>query len=132
VAEPDDIENPMQMDRILETIGAEVVKWPYKTDCCGGSLSLTRTDLVMKLSQKLLDMAELVDADAMVTMCPMCQANLDTRQEDISNATGKRYSMPIVYVTELIGMALGNGNARSWLDKHIVAPHETLRKRGAL
>lgn len=132
VAMPDDIENPKQMDHVLEAIGAEVVKWPYKTDCCGGSLSLTRTDLVMKLSKKLLDMALLVDADAMVTMCPMCQANLDTRQEDISKAEGKQYNMPIIYVTELMGIALGDGSSRSWLDKHIVPPHQALKKRGAL
>ena len=91
VVEPEDPENPMQMDHILEAMGAEVLSWPYKTDCCGGSLALTRTDLVLKLSRKLLDMAMLVEADAMVTMCPMCQANLDTRQADISKETGKVY-----------------------------------------
>ncbi len=132
VVEPDDCENPMQMDHILEATGAEVVKWPYKTDCCGGSLSLTRTDLVMKLSQKLLDMALMVEADAMVTMCPMCQANLDTRQEDISKSTGKNYNVPILYVTELIGIATGATSAKSWLDKHIVSPNETLRKRSVI
>ena len=57
VVEPADPENPMQMDHILEALGAEVLSWPYKTDCCGGSLALTRTDLVLKLSRKLLDMA---------------------------------------------------------------------------
>ncbi len=81
----------MQMDHVLEAMGAEVLNWPYKTDCCGGSLALTRTDLVLKLSRKLLDMAQLVEADVMVTMCPMCQANLDTRQADISKETGHVY-----------------------------------------
>ena len=68
--EPVDPENPMQMDHILEALGAEVLSWPYKTDCCGGSLALTRTDLVLKLSRKLLDMALTVEADAMVTLVP--------------------------------------------------------------
>ena len=64
VVEPEDPENPVQMDHLLEIMGAEVLNWPYKTDCCGGSLALTRTDLVLKLSGKLLDMAVLVEADS--------------------------------------------------------------------
>ncbi len=106
VVEPEDPENPMQMDHILEAMGAEVLSWPYKTDCCGGSLALTRTDLVLKLSRKLLDMAATVEADVMVTMCPMCQANLDTRQADISRETGVVYHIPVMYLTELMGVAL--------------------------
>jgi heterodisulfide reductase subunit B len=132
IVEPDDPENPMQMDHILETLGAEVVQWPYKTDCCGGSLSLTRTDLVLKLSRKLLDMAILVEADAMVTMCPMCQANLDTRQEDISRESGKLYHMPILYVTELMGLAMDEPGVKSWLRKHIVSAEKMLQMKGLL
>jgi heterodisulfide reductase subunit B2 len=132
VVEPDDPENPMQMDRILEALGAEVLSWPYKTDCCGGSLTLTRTDLVLKLSRKLIDMALLVEADAMVTFCPMCQANLDTRQAEISEQTGQLYRMPILYLTELMGLALGHPGVGSWLGKHLVPAEQTLRSRGLL
>ena len=132
VVQPDDPENPMQMDRILEATGATVLSWPYKTDCCGGSLALTITDMVLKLSRKILDMALLVEADAIVTMCPMCQANLDTRQADISKATGKNYSIPILYVTELIGMALNSGEARAWLGKHLVPADTMLAAKGLL
>ena len=98
----------------------------------GGSLALTRTDLVLKLSRKLLDMAKMVEADAMVTMCPMCQANLDTRQADISNESGQHYEVPILYVTELIGVALGNSHAKSWFAKHMVSPVNMLESRGLL
>ncbi len=132
VVEPADPENPAEMDRILEAIGAEVLQWPYKTDCCGGSLSLTRTDQVMRLSQKLLDMARYVGADAMVTLCPMCQANLDTRQADISKKTGRVYHTPILYVTELIGIALGVPDARTWFGKHIVSAEQSLSQKGLL
>lgn len=121
IIEPDDPENPIQMDLILEALGAEAVKWPYKTDCCGGSLSLTRTDMVMKLSRKLLDMVIMVDADAIVTMCPMCQANLDTRQGDISKASGRLYHVPILYLTELIGLSMEHPMSKEWLSKHIVS-----------
>lgn len=132
ILEPDDPENPKQMDDVLELLGAEVIQWPYKTDCCGGSLALTRTDLVLKLSRKLLDMAKMVEADALVTMCPMCQANLDTRQADISNESGQLYELPILYLTELIGISLGSSHARSWFAKHMVSPVSALEQRGLI
>jgi heterodisulfide reductase subunit B2 len=132
VVEPEDPENPMQLDHILELLGADVLSWPYKTDCCGGSLALTRTDLVLKLSGKLLDMAIMVDADAIVTLCPMCQANLDTRQADLSKETGKIYEMPILYLTELMGVAFGNPKAKTWFTKHMVSPEGVLSAKGLL
>ncbi len=132
VVEPENSENPMQMDRILEAIGAEIVSWPFKTDCCGGSMALTRTDLVLKLSGKILDMAGLVEADAIVTMCPMCQANLDTRQADLTRETGKVYQMPILYVTELVGAAFGNPNVRHWMGKHMVSGENVLTRKGLI
>lgn len=132
IVEPDDPENPMQMDRILEAIGADVVNWPYKTDCCGGSLALTRTDLVLKLSRKIIDMAEEVEADAIVTFCPMCQANLDTRQDDISRETGRLYTMPVLYLTEVMGIALGNPRVPTWFGKHMISPAKALGSKGLI
>jgi heterodisulfide reductase subunit B len=130
VVEPENSENPTQMDDILSALGAEVLSWPYKTDCCGGSLALTKTEMVVKLSRKLIDMALTVGADAMVTMCPMCQANLDTRQADISKVAGKAYQMPIIYLTELIGVAFNDPKTKSWFERHIVSPVPALAKRG--
>jgi len=132
VVEPEDPENPVQMDQILAALGADVVQWPYKTDCCGGSLALTRTDLVMKLSGKLLDMAMTLKADAIVTFCPMCQANLDTRQADISKATRKVYQVPILFLTEVMGIAMGSPKVRSWLTRHLVAPERVLGAKGLI
>ena len=130
VVEPENSENPTQMDDILSALGAEVLSWPYKTDCCGGSLALTKTEMVVKLSRKLIDMALTVGADVMVTMCPMCHANLDTRQADISKAAGKVYQMPIIYLTELIGVAFNDPKTKSWFERHIVSPVPTLAKHG--
>jgi heterodisulfide reductase subunit B len=130
VVEPENSENPTQMDDILTALGAEVLSWPYKTDCCGGSLALTKTEMVVKLSRKLIDMALTVGADVMVTMCPMCQANLDTRQADISKASGKVYHMPVMYLTELIGVAFNDPKTKSWFERHIVSPVPALAKRG--
>lgn len=132
VVEAEDPENPREMDDVLEILGAEVLNWPYKTDCCGGSLAVTRTDLVVKLSRKLLDMAKQVGADALVTMCPMCQANLDTRQVDISKAAGRVYHIPVLYLSEVIGLALNDSRAASWFDKHIVSPKAMLSSKGLM
>ena len=126
VVEPANAENPVQMDNVLEDMGAQVVSWPCKTDCCGGSLALTRKDLVLKLTGKLLDMALLVEADVIVTFCPMCQANLDTRQGDISRETGKLYGIPVLFLTELMGVALGTPGTRAWFTKHMVSPERVL------
>lgn len=132
VVAPEDPENPRQMDDVLEAVGAEVLNWPYKTDCCGGSLAVTRTDLVIKLSKKLIDMAIAVGADAMVTLCPMCQANLDTRQADMSKLSGKNYQMPVLYLTELIGVALNDSQATRWFEKHMVSPKNMLASKGLI
>lgn len=130
VVEPEDAENPTQMDRVLRDLGAEVLSWPCKTDCCGGSLALTRTDLVLKLSGRLLDMALLVEADAIVTFCPMCQANLDTRQAEIAQRTGKLYHIPVLFLTELMGVSLRDPHVGNWFDKHLISPGGVLSMRG--
>ncbi len=132
IVEPEHSENPIQMDKILEALGAEVLSWPYKTDCCGGSLALTMTDMVVKLSGKLLDMARDLDADALVTMCPMCQANLDTRQADISKAVGQVYYTPIFFLTELMGLALGHSGVKNWFSKHLVSPESMMAAKGLI
>jgi heterodisulfide reductase subunit B len=127
-----DYENPVDMDRLMELIGAEVLDWPYKTDCCGGSLAISRPDLVVRLSGKLISMAREAGADALVVGCPMCHANLDTRQEEISQELGEEYSMPIFYFTELLGLAIGYPKAKRWFKKHIVNPFSLLAKKNFL
>ena len=125
-----DYENPEHMDRLMEMLGAEALPWSYKTDCCGASLVMTRTDIVRKLSQRLLSMAEEAEADCIVTGCPMCQANLDTRQEEIKKEGGGKYHLPVLYFTELMGLALGHKDVKKWLGRHVTNPIKMLdRKR---
>ena len=118
----DDWENPIAMDRIMEALGAEVVPFPLKVECCGASFGIPRKDVVMRLSGKLLDMAELNGAVAMVTACPLCQMNLDLRQGQINRATNRQHQMPIFYFTQLIGRALGLDEGRLGFDKLCVSP----------
>jgi heterodisulfide reductase subunit B len=123
-------ENPDEMDRLMKMVGLESIPWSYKTDCCGGSLVLTRTDIVRRLTQKLFDRALEAGAEAVVVACPLCQANLDTRQEEISREAGKTYELPIFYFTELLGIALGHRDSGKWWKKHFTDPSRLLLNKG--
>jgi len=127
-----DYENPTDMDRLMEVTGAEVLDWPYKTECCGGSLAISRPDLVVQLSGKLLSMVREAGADAVVVGCPMCHANLDTRQEEISRQLKEEFSIPIFYFTELLGLAMSHPQAGRWIKKHLVDPSRLLSEKNFL
>lgn len=125
-------ENPQEMDDLLSLCGVEVSPWSYKTDCCGGSLMLSRPDIVAQLSGKLIQMAEDAGADCVVTACPLCQANLDTKQFAISKNLGREVRFPVFYFTELLGLALGSEEADLWLKKHVIDPRNLLKSQGLL
>jgi heterodisulfide reductase subunit B len=125
-------ENPNHMDSLMELLGAKSIPWSYKADCCGASLVMTRTDIVRKLSGKLLAMAQDAEADGLVTGCPMCHANLDTRQEELAKEGGGNHPLPIFYFTELVGLALGHKDAKKWLGRHITDPIKVLREKGLM
>ena len=123
----DDPENPTFLDRLVRAMGGESLDWPCKVDCCGGALGLTRTDVVVKLSAAIIEMAEASGADCITVACPMCQSNLDLRQKDMEKATGKRFNMPILYITQLIGLCLGVSPKELGVDRLIVAPAAVLK-----
>ena len=125
-------ENPEEMDRLMNLLGAEAIPWSFKTDCCGGSLVLTRTDIVRHLTQKIFDQALAAGAEALVVACPLCQSNLDSRQEEISREAGKKYELPILYFTELVGLSLGHPHAGKWLKRHFVDPTKLFASKGLL
>lgn len=109
-------ENPTLMNEILMVLDAEARSWAYATECCGGGLALTKSDVASRLVDRLADRAREAGADAIVTSCPLCQVNLEMRQSD----GAKR--MPIFYFTELIGLAFGLQEAHSWWKKHLIDP----------
>lgn len=132
----DNPENPQIMDVLMKAIGVSVLDWAYKVDCCGASLSLSRPDIVAKLTKTLLLMAKEADAECIITACPMCHANLDIWQngvsppdEDEMNADDEDKKMPIFYFTELMGIAFGIPKAESWLKKHFVDATLLLKDR---
>ena len=118
----DDPEHPVIMDRLLKALGAEPVSWSYIVDCCGASLTLNRSDVVVTLVNGLVQAAEEAGANCIVTACGMCQINLDTRQKD--------HHMPILYFTELLGLALNLPATNSWFKRHAIDPRPLLRSLG--
>lgn len=123
ICEFDDYENPYMLDTIMKSCGAEPKKWSYKTDCCGGSLTLGKTDIVIRLVDKLMKAAREAGANCVATACPVCFANLDTRpSEDVR--------LPAFYFTELIALALGTPGPESWFGMHNVDPRPLLKSLG--
>jgi heterodisulfide reductase subunit B len=128
VTEAENPENPTDMDEIVAALGAEVIDWSYKTQCCGAVHSLTRPDIVLSLSSKLVDHARAAGADAIAVACPLCHTNLDARQfqMDIEEA------MPVLYFTQLMALALGLPEKEAALQKNLTDPRPLLRSKGIL
>ena len=124
----DDPENPTSLDRLVKAMGGESLEWPCKVDCCGGGLSLSRTDVVVQLTESILDMACRAGADCIAVSCPMCQVNLDLRQADINKQEGKSYHLPIAYITQLLGLCLGVGANELGFNKLMVPASIVLEK----
>ena len=119
----------MDLDTLVAQLGGESVFWPYKTECCGGSLVLSKVDIVRRLCGRLFDMAREAGAECIVTACPLCQANLDTRQEEIGSEKGVTYDIPVFYFTELMGLAFGHKEVDKWLARHFVDPRPLLQAK---
>jgi len=126
----DDPEHPTSMDDVVAATGAEPVAWPYKTECCGASLSMTHAGAVSRLGQKLLSMARQAGAECLAVACPLCQVNLDLRQADASKAHGTIPQTPVLYITQLVGLALGLSSRQLGLRALTVSAERLLAERG--
>jgi heterodisulfide reductase subunit B len=114
----DDRENPTSMDDLFESLGAENVYFPLKLRCCGGMLMTTYEDVALKLSKEILECAVENGADCIVTTCPLCQMNLESYQDKINNAFDTKYEMPILFFTQVVGIALGIDEKTLGIDKN--------------
>jgi len=124
----DDAEDPRTLDDLMTTLGAEPVEWPYKTECCGASFALTRTDIVFKMTGDVLRMAKQAGANCIVCACPLCMANLDMRQSQIEKMTGEKLDLPIFYFTELMGLAMELDGIERCLERHFVNPKPLIQR----
>ncbi|MEA5505726.1 CoB--CoM heterodisulfide reductase iron-sulfur subunit B family protein [Halotia wernerae UHCC 0503] len=121
---------PMSMDKLAQVCGAEVVDFRSKTKCCGGPILVPKEDVALELTKRLLDEAKSLSADCIVLACPLCSTNLELRQPDIEKKYNVSYALPVIYITELIGLALGIKPGKLGMDKHIVSTKGVLRKLG--
>lgn len=112
-----DYEKPRSMERLVRLAGAEPVRWTMALECCGGSFALSRKDAVLRLSRNVCDAAREAKADIVCLACPMCQSNLDMRQAEF--AAG-REPLPVLYISQLVGLAMGVPSAELGLESHFV------------
>ena len=126
VTEAENPENPTDMDRLLEGLGAEVVDWSYKTSCCGAAHSLTRPDIVIELSSDLIGHARQAGADVIAVACPLCHTNLDARQFQMNIDT----PMPVLFFTQLMAIALDLPLKFAALEKNLTDQRPLLREKG--
>ena len=116
----DDCEHPSSMETILSALGAAPVEWNYKTECCGAGMTLCDAETVTDLAHKILANAVKHGATSIVVACPMCQMNLDMRQADVEKRFGEEFRLPIYYLSDLVGLALGLSEKDLGVDRHYV------------
>ena len=122
----DNPEDPQFIERLVESLGAEAVPFPLKTRCCGGSLIISEEEIALGLIRKLLDNATRNGAQCMVTPCPLCQTNLDVYQSRVNSRFKTNYNLPILFLSQLIGLALGIAPESLGLNANIVSPKQLL------
>ena len=123
-----DNEQPMMMDLLLQAAGADVKWWNYKTECCGASVGMPKMEMQRKLSGKVLEQALSAGADAVVVCCPLCHVNLDLKQAQINKFNGTGYNVPILYLPQVLGLALGLSADDVMLSKNVVDPQPLVKK----
>jgi heterodisulfide reductase subunit B len=116
----DDQYNPMTMDNIVTALGGTPVEWPLKTRCCGGSLTGTVQEVGLRLGYNLLKEAGKRGADVVITACPLCQFNLECYQDPMKAAFPDHTPLPVLYFTQLMGLALGVNGARLGMQRLFV------------
>lgn len=124
----DDPEQPMSLDKLLSCLGATVLPYYRKTRCCGNALIVSNEDVALKMIRELLDEAQNVGAQVIAVTCPVCQLNLDAYQEKVGRKYGKKYDIPIIYFTQLMGLALGINRDQLGLDKGIISSARVLKQ----
>ncbi len=121
-------ENPQMMEDILKACGADVLDFPLKTNCCGASFGIPERPMTAKLSGKILQLAQNMKADAIVVACPLCQMNLDLRQGQAAKAMDTKFNIPVLYFTQIMGLAFGHKAEKLGLNKLCVSPAALLDK----
>jgi len=125
-----DTEHPYELDDLLKALGAEVIDFPLKTACCGGHMTQIGPDTAFELIRRLIAAADQYKADALVALCPMCQMNLDAFQGQMNGYFHTNYRMPILFFTQLMGIAFGEKPENLGFGSEFVSAHDAMRRIG--
>jgi len=118
-------ENPMYLDKLVETLGAESLpKYEQKVTCCGGALAFSEPEKSQKQIRDIVEAAYDQGADLIVTPCPLCQANVEVYQSEINKKQGTKFAMPVTYYSQLMTVAYGGTPKEAGLDGHIIVPRK--------
>ena len=120
VVDFDDFEQPTSMEAVVAATGAKTVDWNYKTECCGAGMTMANEETVLDLAHKILSNAAAHGANCLVVACPMCHVNLDMKQEAVNRRYGKKLELPVYYLSDLVGLALGISAEQLGVDRHFV------------
>ncbi|NJN44636.1 MAG: disulfide reductase [Anaerolineae bacterium] len=123
-------EYPTELDDLLKVLGAEVIDFPLKTHCCGGHMPHISPETSFELIRRLVHSADQYKADLMVTLCPMCQLNVDAYQNETNHYFKTNYHMPILFFTQLMGLAFGLDATELGIGTELVDVRPALDKIG--
>lgn len=126
----DNPDNPQSLDNLIKATGAQCLTFTQKTKCCGGNLLMSNQDYAFKLTKKLFDEAKSAGANCIVVACPMCHMLLDGQQAMIEKELDTVIDMPVLYFTQLLGLAMGIGEGELELDKNMVSTAGLLKSVG--
>ncbi|MCJ7565676.1 MAG: CoB--CoM heterodisulfide reductase iron-sulfur subunit B family protein [Candidatus Aminicenantes bacterium] len=128
----DDVENPRVLENLMTALGADPVDFPYKTECCASYQTVDNPGIVAERTYRILTSAQRAGADVVSVSCPLCAFNLDNRQKETVNLYSDFKKMPILYFTQLLGIALGCPEEALRFDLHGVDPKPALKQKGLL
>ncbi|MEN8152796.1 MAG: CoB--CoM heterodisulfide reductase iron-sulfur subunit B family protein [Acidobacteriota bacterium] len=126
----DDVENPMIMEDLMSSIGAEAIDFPLKTECCASYQTLTDPDIIASRTRQIIDSARTQGAEIISVSCPLCAFNLDQRQKNVQKLYPDFKNMPVIYFTQLLAIALGCSRDELRLDLHHIDPMPILKEKG--
>ena len=129
IADGDSTEYPMKMDELFTWLGAEVVDYPVKAHCCGGHMTQISEPQAFELIRRLLQSAADYKADMILCMCPMCQLNLDGYQGRVNGYFNTNFKLPIMYFTQMLGIAFGIDPKKLGFGKELVAAMPVLKAK---
>lgn len=127
----DSPERPVGLDELMKCLGAYVVDYPMKAKCCGGALALSHSEVTARLTGNVLVSAKEAGADLVTLACPMCHTALDSYQTRAERALSQKLRIPVLYFTQLMGLAMGLDRSVLGLDRHIVSPEKVLYQLGS-